>query len=132
MDYIDYIEFFLRKMHRNAEKLEIGINISHIKELKIIFDGYGYDEENDEEGADINTETYAVFIHKDALKPGFAFPEHTNSGWSLLIHRPSEEVYIGACYDVEMDSMHVNEPTSELTYEQGLSIIKALYERYAE
>lgn len=40
MEYEDYIQYFLRNMYREPESLEIGEDISHVPELKIIFDGY--------------------------------------------------------------------------------------------
>ena len=35
--------------------------------VKIIFDGYGYDYENDREDSDTNTLSFAVFVHKNSL-----------------------------------------------------------------
>lgn len=82
----------------------IGEDISDQPEVKIIFDGYGDldNEENYIEGGNENMESYAIFIHKDALKEGFVFPEHDVSPW-CLIHRPKEEVCIYAWFDVESD-----------------------------
>jgi hypothetical protein len=68
--------------HDSDEGSEIGENISSVEEVKIIFDGYG-DLETGEgalyqyvEGGNKNMESFAVFIHKDALTEGFVFPEH--------------------------------------------------------
>jgi hypothetical protein len=49
--------------------------------VKIIFDGYGYNEETNEEG-DKNVMTFAVFVHKDSLN-GEEFPEHEFTPWAL-------------------------------------------------
>jgi hypothetical protein len=106
MDY-DYeayercIKHLLNVMWRDPDDLEIGENISDVCEVKIIFDGYGYNEETDEQD-DINLESYAIFIHKDALTEDFEFPEHDMTPWAL-IHRPKEEICIFAWYDVSED-----------------------------
>ena len=72
--------------------------------VKIIFDGYGYDEENDLENNDTNTLSFAVFIHKNSLNE--EFPPHEQTPWAL-IHRPKEEVCIWAWYDVNADLVDV-------------------------
>ena len=73
--------------------------------VKIIFDGYGYNEETDEED-DKNFMSFAVFVHKDSLN-GEEFPEHEFTPWAL-IHRPKEEVCIHAVYVVDEDSFDFN------------------------
>jgi len=72
--------------------------------VKIIFDGYGYDEENDLENNDTNTLSFAVFIHKNSLNE--EFPPHVQTPWAL-IHRPKEEVCIWAWYDVNADLVDI-------------------------
>ena len=72
--------------------------------VKIIFDGYGYDEENDLENNDTNTMSFAVFIHKNSLDQ--EFPPHELTPWAL-IHRPKEEVCIWVWYDVENDEVDI-------------------------
>ena len=68
----EMLEYFLEEAKANTDDLVIGENISPIPELKIIFDGYQEDEDT---GEDIySSESYAFFIHKDALKKGFIFP----------------------------------------------------------
>jgi hypothetical protein len=89
-------------MWRDPDCLEIGENISDVSEVKIIFDGYGYSEETDEQD-DKNLESYAIFIHKDSLTENFDFPEHDLTPW-CLIHRPKEEVCIYAWHDVAEDT----------------------------
>lgn len=96
-------------MWRDEDELEIGENISDCPEIKIIFDGHGDLEDEDENGeyryterGDKNLESYAIFIHKDSAKEGFEFPEHDLTPW-CLIHRPAEEVCLYAWYDVKED-----------------------------
>ena len=72
--------------------------------VKIIFDGYGYDHENDREDSDTNTLSFAVFVHKNSLTE--EFPPHEETPW-CLIHRPKEEVCIWAWYDVNADLIDV-------------------------
>ena len=72
--------------------------------VKIIFDGYGYDYENDREDSDTNTLSFAVFVHKNSLTE--EFPEHEQTPWAL-IHRPKEEVCIWAWYDVNADLVDI-------------------------
>ena len=72
--------------------------------VKIIFDGYGYNEEtNEEDNEDVLS--FAVFVHKDSLN-GEEFPEHEQTPWAL-IHRPKEEVCIWVWYDANEDSVEV-------------------------
>jgi hypothetical protein len=103
----------LKASWRDPDELEIGVNISDLPEVKIIFDGYGdLDEENMDgeykyiEGGNTNMESYAIFIHKDSLTEDFVFPEHDSYAFtfgSMIQHRPKEEVYLIAWYDVEQN-----------------------------
>ena len=94
----------LEVMWRDEDNLEIGEDICDIPQVKIIFDGYGDLETEDDyiEGGDKNSESYAIFIHKDALVEGFEFPPHDLTPWAL-IHRTQEEVCLYAWYNVEED-----------------------------
>lgn len=121
-------------MWRDPDALEIGEDISDLPEVKIIFDGYGYDEETNEENADKNMESYAIFIHKDALTEGFTFPEHELTPWAL-IHRPKEEVCIYAWYDVENDYWDILPLEDRLddcsmTEEQLMEVLEGLHKKY--
>ena len=143
-DYTRYNKILLemlKAMHRypDIDDLEIGRDISDLPEVKIIFDGYG-DLETEEDGeykyverGNTNMESYAIFIHKDALKEDFIFPEHEFTPWAL-IHRPKEEVCIYAWYDVEADDWSINalEETSDhdMTNEEVMNILDGLYEAY--
>ena len=116
-DYTRYNKILLemlKAMHRDPEidDLEIGRDISDLPEVKIIFDGYG-DLETEEDGeykyverGNTNMESYAIFIHKDALKEDFIFPEHEFTPWAL-IHRPKEEVCIWAWYENDSDEVTI-------------------------
>jgi hypothetical protein len=94
--------------------------------VKIIFDGYGYNEETNEDD-DTNKMCFAVFVHKDSLN-GREFPEHELTPWAL-IHRPKEEVCIYAVYDLAADSIEVlpfEEGGTELDYEFVCRLIRDL------
>ena len=114
-------------------------SISDIPEVKIIFDGYGDLEiENEDgyeykEGGNTNMESYAIFIHKDSGKKNFEFPEHELTPWAL-IHRPKEEVCIYAWYDVENDDWSINSlyETSdhEMTDEKVMEILEKIDKRH--
>ena len=75
--------------------------------VKIIFDGYGDLETEDEyiEGGKHSLMSFAVFIHKDSLN-GEEFPEHDQTPWAL-IHRPKEEVCIWVWYDADSDEVDI-------------------------
>ena len=137
--YNEIIQKLLDVMWRDSDDLEIGRDISDIPEVKIIFDGYGDLEiENEDgyeykEGGNTNMESYAIFIHKDSGEPYFEFPEHELTPWAL-IHRPKEEVCIYAWYDVENDDWSINslDETSDhkMTDKQVMKILETLDKRY--
>ena len=116
-DYSRYCEILQNLMETawiDRDELEIGEDISDIPAIKIIFDGHGDLEDEDEDGeyryterGNKNMESYAIFIHKDSGQEDFVFPEHdvymfTFGG--MIQHRPAEEVCIYAWYDVIDDS----------------------------
>lgn len=133
----------LKSSWRDPDDLEIGRDISDVPEVKIIFDGYGDLEDTDEngeyqytEGGNTNMESYAIFIHREAINPEFMFPEHELTPWAL-IHRPKEEVCIYAWYDVEADEWtinqledHLNDGEDCLTVEEVMAVLEHLYEYY--
>lgn len=123
-------------MWRDPDDLVIGNNISDLSEIKIIFDGYGDLDTEDEyiEGGNKNMESYAIFIHKDSGKEDFEFPEHQLTPWAL-IHRPKEEVCIYAWYDVEQDYWEILPLEDRLdgctmTEEDVMEILDILNTRY--
>lgn len=136
-DYDRYCEILQNLMEdswRDPDDLEIGRNISDDPEVKIIFDGYGYNEETDEQD-DKNMESYAIFIHKNALTEGFEFPEHDMTPW-CLIHRPKDEVCIYAWYDVPNHSWEFLPLEDRLTEDNSMNesdvmiILEGLYDKY--
>lgn len=130
-------------MWRDEVELEIGEDISGCPEIKIIFDGHGDLEDEDENGdyryterGDKNFESYAIFIHKDSAKEGFVFPEHELSPW-CLIHRPAEEVCLYAWYNVEEDYWDIlpledRVSDTEMDEEDVMKILEVLNKRYFE
>jgi hypothetical protein len=134
--YYRVVQLLIDTMWRDQDDLEIGRDISDIPAVKIIFDGYGDLESEDEngeyvyeEGGNKNMESYALFIHKDSAQPDFVFPEHELSPW-CLIHRPAEEVCIHIWYDVEHDEWSINSLDEtmehEMTDEEVIEILKSL------
>jgi hypothetical protein len=94
--------------------------------VKIIFDGYGYNEETNEEDNE-NFMSFAVFVHKDSLN-GEEFPEHEQTPWAL-IHRPKEEVCIWVWYTVDTDEIEVvpfEDGSTEMDHEEIYRIIDKL------
>lgn len=69
--------------------------------VKIIFDGYGLDEEDNE---DQDHMSFAVFVHKSSLTDDF--PPHEQTPWAL-IHRPKEEVCIYCWYTVSKNDVDI-------------------------
>ena len=134
MPSIDEIfQYFLEEARANTDDLKVGENISTISELKIIFDGYGEDEESGDE--DYNNESYAFFIHKDSLKKGFIFPEHETTPWAL-VHRPDEEICLHAWCSTEddiwtlPDDWNDSSRNKKLTTEFFENILSKLYKKY--
>jgi hypothetical protein len=127
----------LKDSWRDPDDLEIGVNISDIPEVKVIFDGYGDLETEDGEyieGGNTDMESYAIFIHKDSLTEDFEFPEHDFTPWAL-IHRPKEEVCLYAWYDVKEDYWEIL-PLEDRVYDTAMKeddvmeILFALEEKY--
>lgn len=147
-DYQRYESIIIEMMKaswRDPDDLEIGRDISDLPEVKIIFDGYGDLEEevNGEykytEGGNTNMESYAIFIHKDALVEEFMFPEHDVYSFtfgSMIQHRPKEEVCIYAWYDVKNDSWDILPLEDRLNEDNAMDendvmgILEGLYELY--
>ena len=106
-DYSEIIEHWVREFISTMDegRLEPGDDSGDAPfGVKIIFDGYGYDEETNEENANENMMSFAVFVHKDSLLE--EFPPHEQTPWAL-IHRPKEEVCIWVWYDAENDEIDV-------------------------
>jgi hypothetical protein len=132
-DYERCLMHLLDNIWRDPDCLQIGENISDVSEVKIIFDGYGYNEETDEQDNKFH-ESYAIFIHKDSLTEDFEFPEHDMTPWAL-IHRPKEEVCIFAWYDVindQWDFSMLEEIVENTTMKEDdvMRILLGLEEKY--
>lgn len=130
--YSEVVTALVKHSNREPGFLEIGEDISAISGIKVIFDGYGYDEETDEEGANVNIECYAVFIHRNSLTE--EFPEHDTTPWGL-IHRPKEEICIYVWYDVineEYDVQDLMDIIDEngMKVDEVMNIIKEINEIY--
>jgi len=128
------------------EEQEIGEDVSDQPEVKIIFDGYGDLEDEDEngeyrytEGGNKDVQSYAIFLHKDALTENFVFPEHDVYQFTfggMIQHRPAEEVCIYAWYHRVHDSWEVIQledrldEDNSMTAEDVMMILEGLYLKY--
>ena len=124
----------------------IGEDVSDQPEVKIAFDGYGDLEDEDEngeyrytEGGNKNMQSYAIFIHKDALTENFVFPPHDVYSFtfgSMIQHRPKEEVCIYAWYDATDGSWEILQLEDRLSEDNAMDekdvmrILEGLYEKY--
>jgi hypothetical protein len=139
--YEQIIQRLLDTMWYDPDELEIGENISDISDVKIIFDGHGDLETEDENGeyvyeerGDKNMESYAIFIHRDAAtEDDWEFPEHELTPW-CLIHRPSDEVCIYAWHDVVENIWTINslEETSdhEMSNAEVMKVLDRIWNKY--
>lgn len=106
LTYEEIIEIWLREFISTMDQHDLypgNRSGDELPGIKIIFDGYGYNEETNEED-DLNVMRFAVFVHKDSLTG--EFPEHEKTPWAL-IHRPKDEVCISAIYDVPENQITV-------------------------
>lgn len=126
------ITYFLEICHEPDEEKVIGENISPYPELKVIFEGFGYNEDTDEED-DENFESYAIFIHKDLDKDGFIFPEHESTAWSI-VSRPDDEVCIHSQLDVNEEHFNLNFDLEHtlLTEDRVNELLKFLEKKYID
>lgn len=130
----EMLEFFLEEARIEADGYVIGEDISPVPELKIIFDGFAEDDNGDD---DQSSESYAIFIHKDAMKKGFAFPKHDDTPWTV-VHRPNEEICLSAwynneeCYWTLPEDWSVAINSKNLTVKQFEDILSKLYIRYSD
>ena len=128
------------------DELEIGEDVSDQQEVKIIFDGYGDLEDEDEdgeyrytEGGNRNMQSFAIFIHDNALTEGFVFPPHNTYSFTfgrMIQHRPDEEVCIFAWYDVENDDWDIIPLEDRLSEDNSMDaedvmrILEGLHQKY--
>ena len=129
--YEELLRHHLNAMyHDSDEGSDIGEDVSSIPEVKIIFDGYGDLEDEDEngeyrytEGGNKNMESFAIFIHKDSLTEDFVFPEHVVYQFTfggMIQHRPDEEVCIYAWHDVELSEDNAMDENDVMMILEGL------------
>lgn len=128
-DYGSIVESWVRGFHLTmASEPEVGDRSGDEPEgVKIIFNGYGYNDETDAED-DTNTMLFAVFVHKDSLTSE-AFPEHDNY-FNLIVGRSKEEVCINCYLEVEEDVFGYNPfENSDLSHEFVCQLIHDINER---
>jgi hypothetical protein len=133
-DYSEIVEGWVREFIStmdDGDDLEPGNDSGDAPfGVKIIFDGYGYDEETDEENGNKNMLSFAVFVHKNSLTE--EFPPHELTPWAL-IHRPKEEVCIWVWYDAETDEVDIipyeDNNSTELDHEFVNQLIFDIYKR---
>ena len=151
MDY-DYQRFeqitrmLMEASWYDPDELEIGVDISDQPEIKIMFDGYGDLETEDEEGnyvykegGNTDMESFCIFLHKDSLTEDFIFPPHDVFAFtfgSMIQHRPKEEVCLYVWHDVTDDSWEVLQLEDRLSEDNSMTaddvmvILEGLYLKY--
>ena len=127
-DYTPTIEYWVRNFVHSMDSGPKAGDRSGEEPLgvKIIFDGYGYNEETGNQD-DINVCTLAIFVHKDSLS-GEVFPEHESNAWAL-VHRPKEEVCFWITYTIDDDFVDFNpfeDGDTELDHEFVYQLIRDL------
>lgn len=131
-DDYEIIERLMEDAREIVEELEYNEDISPVPELKIMFNGFGDDDELGE-GADTNIETYYLFVHKDCLEDCFSFPEHELSRGSIV--HGDKEVRIVAIFNVEEEFWDINFPEAEdpaLDEEELSNTLGEIYRRHYE
>ena len=102
------------------EEFEQGRAVSKYPQLKVLFDGFGDD------GDDENMASFALFVHKNSADNGFVFPEHEETPWAI-VQRPDEEAIIYCWYNREEEDWDILEPetenTDDLSPEQIIDIL---------
>ena len=102
------------------EEFEQGSDVSKYPQLKVMFDGFGDD------GEDENMASFALFVHKNSSDNGFVFPEHEETPWAI-VQRPDEEAIIFCWYNREEEDWDILEPetenTDDLSPEQIIDIL---------
>lgn len=134
-DYDPIIEMWAREFYAEMDEEVLDGECSPGDEsgiapdgVKIIFDGYGYNEvTNDQDN--FNMLSFAVFVHKTSLTE--EFPPHDLTPWAL-IHRPKEEVCIYVWYDVENDDWEIipfEDNNDEVDADEFIDLIHKIAER---
>jgi hypothetical protein len=142
-DYSEIIESWVRTFISTMDDgdLEPGDNSGEAPfGVKIIFDGYGILEWEDEDGnyqcdeqGNKDMMSFAVFVHKNSLTEEFV--EHDLTPW-CLIHRPKEEVCIYCWYDLNEDVLDVipfeDNNSTELDHDFVTNLIFEIHKRDTE
>ena len=89
-----------------AANFDLGTDISTYPSLKIAFDGFGDD------GEDETMASFALFVHEDSADPDFVFPPHEETPWAI-VQRPTEEAIIYCWYNRDEDEWDILEPETE-------------------
>lgn len=117
----------------DLDDLEIGVNISPVESVKVIFDGFGDKETEDENGEYVYEEqgnkdmiSFAVFLHRNTINDE-EFPEHDVTPWAL-IHRPKEEICLYVWYDVENDEYEVLPLEDRISGDEGTMTVEEVME----
>lgn len=97
--------------------------------LKIIFDGFGYNEDTDEDDNE-NELSFALFVHKTSLCG--TFPAHNVTPFGL-IHRSDEEVCFYIWYNPVEDSISIIEPDDDgdFTVDMAYKILEDIIKKDA-
>ena len=143
-DYAEIIEGWIREFISTMDEdeyLRPGNDSGEAPAgVKIIFDGFGDLETEDEngeyvyeEGGNKEMKSFAVFIHKNSLTEDF--PPHEQTPWAL-IHRPKEEVCIWAWYDENTDDVDIipfeDNNSTQLDHKLVTDLIFAIHKRDTE
>lgn len=127
-----WVKNFINSMNSDVKDgfAQPGEDFGNIpKGIKIIFDGYGYNERTDNQD-DTNRMSFAVFIHKKSLVD--YFPPHEVS-FNMVLHRPKEECCIYVWYNLKENLIEVlpfeETNSTELSYETVVDIIFGINNR---
>lgn len=86
----------------DIDEFSVGDSDGEVPEgIKIIFDGYGEDDDGNDNKNDLS---FAVFIHKESVNG--VFPEH-DYVYNMIIHRLTEEMHFWVWYEVDTDQILV-------------------------
>lgn len=135
------IDVMLKKIilaGRDEGFMSAGDDISATNEILVIFSGNEqvYEQEEDQEVDDENNEIYELYIHVDALKDDFQYPE-IDDFLDIEISIKGM-IHIRAVYEVDKDYLHMNQLDDYVSSATGVTIakinkvIKAAYENVTD
>jgi len=98
------IEIFTLKSIVFEEKSNpvVGKNISIFKELKVVFDGFSENQEEETQ----NSMSYVTYIPKGALYSGYVFKDHEITPVGVIL-RPGSEVHVFSRFNKKENSLEV-------------------------